>query len=117
MLKRRLYKRGNWLVEYSYRIGYRLATETRRYKRTRSKSIGLIVSDNLTGLNNAIPKVYKTQHQKCVVHFIRNVLAQVHPKHKQPFADYFKEIFNLNIIVDTPKAVKTGAVQKNVSDH
>jgi putative transposase len=69
------------------------------------KSIGLIVSDNLTGLDNAIPKVFKTQHQKCVVHFIRNVLAQVHPKHKQALANDFKEVFNLNLQTDTPKAV------------
>jgi transposase-like protein len=75
------------------------------------KSIGLIVSDNLTGLDNAIPKVFKTQHQKCVVHFIRNVLAQVHPKHKEAFASDFKDIFNLNIIEDSPKAVKTRLVK------
>jgi putative transposase len=65
------------------------------------KSIGLIVSDNLTGLDNAIPKVYKTQHQKCVVHLTRNVLAQVNHKHKQEVAEDFKEVFNLNLQDDT----------------
>lgn len=67
------------------------------------KSIGLIVSDNLTGLDNAIPKVFKTSHQKCVVHLTRNVLAQVHHKHKQAVADDFKQVFNLNIQQDTPQ--------------
>jgi transposase-like protein len=70
------------------------------------KSIGLIVSDNLTGLDNAIPKVFKTPHQKCVVHLTRNVLAQVHHKHKQAVADDFKQVFNLNLQQDTPQQLK-----------
>jgi putative transposase len=67
------------------------------------KSIGLIVSDNLTGLDNAIPKVFKTPHQKCVVHLTRNVLALVHHKHKQAVADDFKQVFNLNLQHDSPQ--------------
>ena len=38
-------------------------------------NIGLIISDNLTGLDSVIPLVYKnTEHQKCVVHLKRNIL-------------------------------------------
>ena len=69
------------------------------------KSIGLIVSDNLSGLDEAVSKIFKTPHQKCVVHLIRNVLAQVHPKHKQAAADDFKEVFNLNLQEDSHQKV------------
>ena len=79
--------------------GWKLALETIRERGV--KSIGLIVSDNLTGLDAAIPKVYKTAHQKCVVHFTRNVLAQVHHKHKQAVADDFKKVFDLKLYDDT----------------
>ena len=70
------------------------------------KSIGLIVSDNLTGLDEAVGKVFKTPHQKCVVHLIRNVISQIHPKHKQAVADDFKEVFNLNLQEDSHQNVK-----------
>ena len=70
------------------------------------KSIGLIVSDNLTGLDEAVGKVLKTPHQKCVVHLIRNVISQIHPKHKQAVADDFKEVFNLNLQEDSHQKVK-----------
>lgn len=80
-------------------IGWQQALED--IKQRGVKSIGLIVSDNLTGLDNAIPKVYKTQHQKCVVHLSRNVLAQINYKHKQEVAQDFKEVFNLNLQNDT----------------
>ena len=70
------------------------------------KSIGLIVSDNLTGLDEAVGKVFKSPHQKCVVHLIRNVLSQIHPKHKQAVADDFKEVFNLNLQEDSHQKVK-----------
>lgn len=70
------------------------------------KSIGLIVSDNLSGLDEAVGKVFNTPHQKCVVHLNRNVIAQIHPKHKQAVADDFKEVFNLNIAQDTHEQLK-----------
>lgn len=70
------------------------------------KSIGLIVSDNLTGLDGAIGKVFKTPHQKCVVHLSRNIISQIHPKHKQAVANDFKEVFNLNIQQDTHQQLK-----------
>ena len=69
-------------------------------------SIGLIVSDDLSGLDIAVGKVFRTPHQKCVVHLIRNVLAQVHPKHKQAVAEDFKEVFNLNLQADSHQNVK-----------
>ena len=70
------------------------------------QSAGLIVSDNLTGLDEAVGKVFKTAHQKCVVHLFRNVITQIHPKHKQAVADDFKEVFNLNLQEDSHQKVK-----------
>ena len=70
------------------------------------KSIGLIVSDNLTGLDEAVGKVFNTPHQKCVVHLIRNVITQIHPRHKQAVADDFKKVFDLNIPQDTHVQLK-----------
>lgn len=79
--------------------GWKLALES--IKERGAQSIGLIVSDNLTGLDAAIPKVYNTPHQKCVVHFTRNILAQVHHKHKTEVAVDFKKVFDLSLYDDT----------------
>lgn len=70
------------------------------------QSIGLVVSDNLKGLDAAVAKVYQTNHQKCVVHLTRQVLAQIHPKHKQAVSEDFKRVFNLNIQEDTIEQLK-----------
>lgn len=44
-------------------------------QQTGVSKIGLIISDNLTGLDTVIPLVFKnTVHQKCVVHLKRNIL-------------------------------------------
>jgi len=65
------------------------------------KSIGLIISDNLTGLDGVVPLVYqKTEHQKCVVHLKRNILNKVASKHKQEVALDLKEVFNLDLPQD-----------------
>ena len=64
--------------------------------------IGLIISDNLTGLDKVIPLVYRnTAHQKCVVHLKRNILNKVASKHKEEVAEDLKEVFNLDLSNDT----------------
>ncbi len=69
------------------------------------KKIGLIISDNLTGLDAVIPLVYKnTEHQKCVVHLKRNILNKVASKHKEEVAIDLKEVFNLDLNNDNNKA-------------
>ena len=66
------------------------------------EKIGLIISDNLTGLDTVIPLVYKnTEHQKCVVHLKRNILNKVASKHKEEVAIDLKEVFNLDSTNDT----------------
>lgn len=64
--------------------------------------IGLIVSDNLTGLDAVIPLVYKnTKHQKCVVHLKRSILNRVSSKDKVEVAEDLKEVFNMENSNDT----------------
>lgn len=66
------------------------------------KKIGLIISDNLTGLDTVVPLVYKnTEHQKCVVHLKRNILNKVASKHKEQVAEDLMEVFNLDIVKDS----------------
>lgn len=60
------------------------------------QKIGLIVSDNLTGLDQIIPIVYKnTRHQKCVVHLKRSILNRVSSKDKIEVAEDLKKVFNM----------------------
>lgn len=64
--------------------------------------IGLIISDNLTGLDAVIPLVYqKAMHQKCVVHLKRNILNKVASKHKEEVASDLKEVFDLDFAQDS----------------
>jgi putative transposase len=64
--------------------------------------IGLIISDNLTGLDAVIPLVYQTtEHQKCVVHLKRNILNKVASKHKEQVAEDLKEVFDMDNENDT----------------
>lgn len=66
------------------------------------KKIGLIISDNLTGLDTVVPLVFKNAaHQKCVVHLKRNILNKVASKHKEEIANDLKEVFNLDLAEDT----------------
>lgn len=65
------------------------------------KNIGLIISDNLTGLDTVVPLVFKdATHQKCVVHLKRNILNKVASKHKEEVANDLKEVFNLDLAED-----------------
>ena len=67
------------------------------------ESIGLVVSDGLTGIENAVPKVFPmASHQLCVVHFKRNVLS-VFPREKRAeIAKELKEIFLVETTATSP---------------
>lgn len=66
------------------------------------EKIGLIISDNLTGLDKVIPLIYRnTAHQKCVVHLKRNILNKVASKHKEQVAQDLKDVFDLDLKNDT----------------
>jgi putative transposase len=60
------------------------------------KSVGLIVSDGLTGIENATARVFSmAKHQLCVVHFKRNILA-VFPRTKRAeIGEELREVFKI----------------------
>lgn len=67
------------------------------------ESVGLVVSDGLTSIENAFAKVFAgTPHQLCVVHFKRNITALFPSKLKQQINDELKEVFRLESSTDTP---------------
>ena len=72
------------------------------------QSVGLIVSDNLTGLTDAMIKVFpKTPHQLCVVHLQRNLQAMVRSEEKSELAQDLREVFNPDQVTNTQqKAMK-----------
>ena len=66
------------------------------------EKIGLIISDNLPGLDTVIPLVYKmAKHQKCVVHLKRAVLNKVSANDKIAVAEDLKIVFDLDYSTDT----------------
>lgn len=73
------------------------------------KSVGLVVSDGLTSIENATSKVFPTaKHQLCVVHFKRNVLS-VFPRIKRAeVAEDLKEVFE----IETTKLIPIDAFEK-----
>lgn len=69
------------------------------------KSVGLVISDGLTSIENASARVFPgTKHQLCVVHFKRNVLA-VFPRTKRAeIGAELKEVFQVETKNTTPIA-------------
>lgn len=58
------------------------------------KDILILCSDGLTGLKESIEAAYpKTEHQRCIVHQIRNTLKYVSHKDKREFAKDLKKIY------------------------
>jgi transposase-like protein len=59
------------------------------------KKADLTISDDHKGLRRAQQEVFtNTPHQRCICHFMRNVLSHVPYKEKSSLADYLKQIFN-----------------------
>jgi len=59
------------------------------------KSIGLTISDSNRGLLNSLEKEFaSTPHQRCMVHFERNLLSLVPHKEKKSLSKSIKQIFN-----------------------
>lgn len=58
------------------------------------KEILVLSSDGLTGIQESIKVAYpKTEHQTCMVHFVRNTLKYVNHKDKTQFAQDLKAIY------------------------
>lgn len=59
------------------------------------QSIGLLVSDGITGLEHSISECFpKTAHQKCIVHLQRNLQAFVRKEDKKELSNDFREILS-----------------------
>jgi putative transposase len=59
------------------------------------KYVDLTVSDDHKGLIRAQEELFShTPHQRCICHFMRNVLSRVPYKEKEKLACYLKQIFN-----------------------
>jgi len=59
------------------------------------KKVDLTISDDHKGLIRAQQEVFpNTPHQRCICHFMRNVLSHVPYKEKKRLAGYLKQIFN-----------------------
>lgn len=57
--------------------------------------VALVIADGITGMEDAVMEAWrKTKLQKCVVHKMRNVLADIRPKDKAAVANDLKEVFN-----------------------
>src|SRR6056297_228744 len=59
------------------------------------KYVDLTISDDHKGLIKAQQEIFpNTPHQRCICHFMRNVLSNVPYKEKTKLAEYLKQIFN-----------------------
>ena len=58
------------------------------------KKVDLIISDDHKGLIRAQEEVFThTPHQRCICHYMRNVLSYIPYKEKVKLAEYLKQIF------------------------
>lgn len=58
-------------------------------------SVGIIISDGLTGLDNAISQSFNnTPHQKCIVHLQRNLQAFVRREDKKELAQDIRKVLS-----------------------
>jgi transposase-like protein len=60
------------------------------------KSVGIIVSDSLSGVDKAIAKKFNTVHQKCIVHMQRNLMKKVRPNDKKEIASDFSQVLDVD---------------------
>lgn len=68
------------------------------------KRIQLVVSDGLTGIENAIQTVYPMATvQLCIVHLMRNILNKVKPKHRSEIKIELKKILSPDNDIDSPE--------------
>lgn len=77
--------------------------ELENLKRRGVQSVGLIVSDGLTSIENAVAKAFTgTPHQLCVVHFKRNITKLFPQKLKKVINDELREVFLIDSPNDNP---------------
>ena len=68
------------------------------------KTVGLVVSDGLAGIDTAISeKLPNTPHQRCIVHLQRNLSAFVRREDKKELAEDLRQILNPDGLTYTKK--------------
>ncbi|MFY7963262.1 MAG: IS256 family transposase [Chitinophagaceae bacterium] len=68
------------------------------------EQVQLVVCDGLTGIENAVAKVFpQAAMQLCTVHLTRSILNKVKPTDKQDVANDLKEVLNPDTATDTAK--------------
>lgn len=66
------------------------------------KDVNLIVTDNLSGVDQSIHKAFPSAYvQKCVIHLMRNLSKKVRPSDRDVFCQDLKQIFNTTSSDDT----------------
>ena len=79
------------------------------------KNVNLFVSDGLTGIEDALKKVFPTTPlQTCIVHYQRNLMKEIRPSDKENFGSDLRAIFNPNLSDDTQEKAKIR--MKNVAE-
>jgi putative transposase len=72
------------------------------------KNINLWVSDDLTGIEDALQREFpRTPLQSCIVHYQRGLIKHIRPIHKSEFGKDLKEIFQPNRSDDTKAKVQS----------
>jgi transposase-like protein len=67
------------------------------------KRLGLVIADGLTGLEEAVARVFSgVPFQKCVVHLQRNVLSRIKPADKKSVGEDLREVFITDKKDDSP---------------
>jgi len=70
----------------------------RNLKQRGVKTVGLFVSDGLSGLDRAISQIYnQTPHQKCIVHLQRTLQAYVRREDKAELAEDVRQVLSPDI--------------------
>jgi len=77
------------------------------------KKVNLFVSDGLTGIEDALKRVFPTTPlQTCIVHYQRNLMKNIRPDDKAAFGKDLKEIFDPNRHDDTEEKAKLRLKEK-----
>ncbi len=64
-------------------------------KRRGVQNVSLVIADGITGMEDVVMEAWrKTKLQKCAVHKMRNVLADIRPKDKAAVANDLKDAFD-----------------------
>jgi transposase-like protein len=73
--------------------------------------VGLVVSDQLAGIDTAVSQCFGTRHQLCTVHLTRNLTNQVKPKDKAELIRDLQAVFEPEDAQKTPEQAHEQFIQ------